>query len=114
MVQKTKKILFSPGNSREDWKILNALTEVFDFSSFKITNSIDLISCVSRISPFILYKRKIPSSFIVGNLDSLMYFHNSSSKSINNNYYISDSITRNSKIMSLCSIKFKNKFFNFF
>jgi len=57
VVQKTKKILFSPGNSRDDWKILNALIDNFGFPSFKVKTSFDLISFISDSTPFILYKR---------------------------------------------------------
>jgi NADH dehydrogenase (ubiquinone) Fe-S protein 1 len=112
IVQKTKKALFSPGNSRDDWKVLNALSEVFGFSLFKIGGSIDLISYISRITPFILYKRNY-SKFYTSNLSNSTYFHNSSSKSIANSYYLSDNISRNSKIMSLCAVKFRGKSFNF-
>jgi NADH dehydrogenase (ubiquinone) Fe-S protein 1 len=113
IVQKTKKALFSPGNSRDDWKVLNALSEVFSFNLSKIDGSIDLISCISRITPFILYKRNF-SKFYFSGLKDFIYFHNSSSKSVINNYYLSDNISRNSKIMSLCSVKFRGKSFNFF
>jgi NADH dehydrogenase (ubiquinone) Fe-S protein 1 len=112
IVQKTKKALFSPGNSRDDWKVLNALSEVFGFNLFKVDGSIDLISYISRITPFILYKRNY-SKFYVSNLENSIYLHNSSSKSIINSYYLSDNISRNSKIMSLCSVKFRGKSFNF-
>jgi hypothetical protein len=114
MVQKTKKALFNPGNSRDDWKVLNALLEIFNSNSSRINGSIDLISYIARVTPFVLYKRKLPFSFNLHKMNVFVYFHNFSSKSISNNYYLSDNITRNSKIMSLCSIKFKNKFFNFF
>jgi NADH dehydrogenase/NADH:ubiquinone oxidoreductase subunit G len=112
IVQKTKKALFSPGNSRDDWKVLNALSEVFGFNLFKVDASIDLISYISRITPFILYKRNY-SKFYVPNLWNFTYLHNSTSKSIINSYYLSDNISRNSKIMSLCSVKFRGKSFNF-
>jgi NADH dehydrogenase/NADH:ubiquinone oxidoreductase subunit G len=112
-VQKTKKALFSVGGSRDDWKILNALSEVFNFNSFTIKGSVDLISYISKITPFILYNRKLPNSLNFFSV-RVSYFHNSLPKSMVNNYYLSDSFSRNSKIMSLCSVKFKNKFFNFF
>ena len=112
IVQKTKKALFSPGNSRDDWKVLNALSEVFGFNLFKVDASIDLISYISRITPFILYKRNY-SKFYVPDLGNFTYLHNSPSKSIINSYYLSDNISRNSKIMSLCSVKFRGKSFNF-
>lgn len=112
IVQKTKKILFNPGNSRDDWKILNALIDNLGFS-FKVTSSFDLISFLSEITPFILYKRS-NSALTYLNLYETSVYHFFNYFSVNNNYYISDSITRNSKIMSLCSSKFKTKKYNFF
>jgi hypothetical protein len=94
--------------------VLNALSEVFDYNiSKRINDSMDLISQISRSTPFILYNRKpaVFNHFL--KIINLVYFHNSPSKSIVNSYYLSDSITRNSKIMSLCSTKFRSKFFNF-
>jgi hypothetical protein len=113
MVQKTKRALFSVGSSRDDWKVLNALSEVFNFNSFRVSSSVDLISYISRITPFILYSRKLPSSIYFTSF-WFSYFHNSLPRSIINNYYLNDNFSRNSKIMSLCSVKFKSKFFNFF
>jgi NADH dehydrogenase (ubiquinone) Fe-S protein 1 len=113
IVQKTKKALFSVGSSRDDWKVLNALSEVFSFNSFRINGSVDLISYISRITPFILYNRKLPNPLYFSSARA-SHFHNSLFKSVVNNYYLSDSFSKNSKIMSLCSVKFKNKFFNFF
>lgn len=112
IVQKTKKILFSPGNSRDDWKILNALIDNFGFSYFKVRNSFDLVSFLSESTPFILYKRSF-SFKCFGFYEQLVY-HFFNYFSVNNNYYIYDSITRNSKIMSLCFNKFKMKGYNFF
>lgn len=112
IVQKTKKILFNPGNSRDDWKILNALIDNFGFSYFKIGTSFDLISFLTESTPFILYKRS--SVFKFFGFYQQSFYHIFTYFSINNNYYISDSITRNSKIMSLCFSKFKTKDYNFF
>jgi len=112
IVQKTKKVLFNPGNSRDDWKILNALIDNFGFSYFKIGTSFDLISFLTESTPFILYKRS--SVFKFFGFYKQSFYHIFTYFSINNNYYISDSITRNSKIMSLCFSKFKTKDYNFF
>lgn len=118
VVQKSKKVLFNPGNSRDDWKILNSLVEVFGFSSFKVANSFELLSFISSTSPFVLYKGNgisVFSSFFPNNLLlSSTYCHLKNFTSTNNNYYLNDSITRNSKVMSLCATKFKSKNYNFF
>lgn len=118
VVQKSKKVLFNPGNSRDDWKILNSLVEVFGFSSFKVANSFELLSFISSTSPFVLYKGNgisVFSSFFANNLLlSSTYCHLKNLTSTNNNYYLNDSITRNSKVMSLCATKFKSKNYNFF
>lgn len=111
VVQKTKKVLFNPGNSRDDWKILNALIDSFSFSSFKVSSSLDLMSFISKVTPFVLYKRTSPSIHFSA---SRFNYHISTYFSVNNNYYLYDSITRNSKIMSLCNSKFKTKRYNFF
>lgn len=112
VVQRTKKVLFSPGNSRDDWKILNALIDSFSFSSFRVRTSFDLISFISDSTPFILYKRSSAPKRVYFYEKSFYHFFNY--VSLNNNYYIYDSITRNSKIMSLCSTKFRMKNYNFF
>lgn len=113
IVQKTKKALFNPGNSRDDWKILNALSTVFGFGSINIKNSFDLVSLISEVSPFVLYKRSSAGlDFRAAPLNST-YYHFFSYFSIHNNYYLYDSISRNSRIMSLCFNRFKSKAYNF-
>jgi hypothetical protein len=91
---------------------LNALIDNFGFSYFKVGTSFDLISFVSETTPFILYKRS-PTFMHFGIYGQLIY-HFFNYFSVNNNYYLYDSITRNSKIMSLCFNKFKAKGYNFF
>lgn len=113
MVQKTKKILFNAGNSRDDWKISNAFIEVLGFSNFRVNGSFDVVSLISRVTPFVLYRRNNKQSFLL-TTTLQEFFHFIGLFSFFNNFYISDSITRNSKIMSLCSTKFKLKSYNFF
>jgi hypothetical protein len=113
MVQKTKKILFNAGNSRDDWKISNAFIEVLGFSNFRVNGSFDVVSLISRVTPFVLYRRNNKQSFLLTTTFQ-EFFHFIGLFSFFNNFYISDSITRNSKIMSLCSTKFKLKSYNFF
>jgi NADH dehydrogenase (ubiquinone) Fe-S protein 1 len=112
MVQKTKKVLFSVGDSRDDWKIINALIEVLGFSTLGIANSSSLFSLISKISPFVLYKR-LNSSVALANSYPFDNFFMKSFASKVNNFYLADVITRNSKIMSLSFNKFSTKNYNF-
>jgi hypothetical protein len=78
-----------------------------------VSTSFDVISSVSNYTPFVLYKRKniyIQPSFLTASFT----YHFFNSFSSNNNYYLYDSISRNSKIMSLCHNKFRTKSYNFF
>jgi len=112
MVQKTKKVLFSVGDSRDDWKIVNALIEVLGFSTFHVKDSVGLLFSITKASPFILYRRSNNlSSFVSYNSYNYFYIKNFTSKA--NNFYLSDVITRNSKVMSLCFNKFSIKGYNF-
>lgn len=113
MFQKTKKILFNVGNSRDDWKIVNALIQFMGFDKFSLGNSFELISLISKLSPFVLYKN---SSKIVNPIfyNQFINFFYGSIVSKFNNFYLSNSITRNSKIMSLSHARFKSKSYNFF
>lgn len=112
MVQRTKKVLFSVGDSRDDWKIINALIEVLGFSAFRINNSAGLFSLIARISPFILYRR-LNDSVLIKNYPLFNNFFIKNFVSRLNNFYLTDVITKNSKVMSLCFNKFSTKSYNF-
>ncbi len=112
MAQKSKKVLFSAGDSRDDWKIINALIEVLGFSTLRIANSSNLFSLISKISPFVLYKR-LNSSVALANSHLFDNFFMKGFISKVNNFYLTDVITRNSKIMSLSFNKFSTKNYNF-
>lgn len=114
IVQKTKRVLFSVGNSRDDWKIINAFIEVIGLTSLNIKSSFDLVNLISKLSPFILYKRVNFNLLDFTESKGKYFFHFVNFTSFLNNFYVGDSITRNSKIMSLCSTKFKFKGYNFF
>ena len=113
MVQKTKKILFGVGESRDDWKILNAFFEVSGLLTKNfIKNSFDLVTNISKFSPFLLYRLDRRSIF-TNILNRFSFAHNTVIFSEFNNFYLSDSITRNSKVMSLSFKKFRVKDYNF-
>jgi len=109
ILQNTKKILNTFGNSRDDWKILNAFSI---FSKFKINflNSFDIFNNILRLTPIII---STPQNFVISKFTKVFIF-NVSIPSLQNNFYLSDGISKNSKIMSFCSSSFKSVKFNFF
>jgi predicted molibdopterin-dependent oxidoreductase YjgC len=115
-IQKTKKVLFNVGNSRDDWKIINAIVHFLGFDNIKISTTFDIISSISKTTPFILYKNSKVNFNLFNkkkeSQTSIFYYNNV--KSTVNNFYLSNSITRNSKIMSLSYSRFKSKNYNFF
>jgi NADH dehydrogenase (ubiquinone) Fe-S protein 1 len=111
LVQKTKKVIFNVGNSRDDWKIFTALGHFFGFTSSFPQSSVDLVNYISKTSPNVLFNFGKPH-LIISYFQKIIHF--SQFKSRLNNFYLSDSITRNSKIMSLCSTRFKSLSYNFF
>jgi predicted molibdopterin-dependent oxidoreductase YjgC len=114
LLQKTKKVLFSVGNSRDDWKIINALIHFLGVSKFNLNTSFELISAISKFSPFVLYKNSnIAFNFLIYKNSLINFFYGTLSSRFNN-FYLSNSITRNSKIMSISYTRFKLKSYNFF
>jgi NADH dehydrogenase/NADH:ubiquinone oxidoreductase subunit G len=114
VLQKTKKVLFNVGNSRDDWKILNALTQFLGFDGLKLNTSFELISLISKSSPFLLYKNPRYNFNFQIKFPHLSNFFYTNLKSFLNNFYLGNSITRNSKVMSLSHARFKRKDYNFF
>ena len=112
IVQKTKKVLFNVGDSRNDWSVVNALTFILKKSFSVYPNSTSVIEGASKTLPFILHIRPKNSSLTNLIIKNFMYFNNFVCDA--SNFYLSNSITRNSKIMSLCFNKFKIKNYNFF
>jgi hypothetical protein len=85
------------------------------FDKFTLTSSFELISLISKSSPFVLYKNSsLTFNFSFYNPNQFNNFVFSSITSRFNNFYLGNSITRNSKIMSLSYARFKSKNYNFF
>lgn len=77
-------------------------------SLFKVDQSID------KISPFFLKNDKHTFIWNNSNFNIVSNVFMSPFVSIHNNYYITDTISRMSKLLSVCSTKFKVKNYNFF
>jgi NADH-quinone oxidoreductase chain G len=111
-VQQTKLVQVSPGDSREDWKILRALSEILNIPLSY--NSLDELRLkIIEINP--IYNHV---DILLNNNNSHNHnlFHKSGELSIErnpfqpiiNNFYMTDSITRSSKIMLDCSKAFNS------
>lgn len=108
-LQNTKKVLNSFENCRDDWKILSAFS-IFVDGKINFFNSFDLVSGISRLTPCIF---NVNQNFIVLSFFKI-FIQNILIPSSINNFYLSDIISKNSKIMSFCSSSFKSARFNFF
>ena len=108
-VQKTSRALFSVGQSRKDWIILSAIKSIaFNSGDYKKNNILDGIGSISPLS-----KNSFNMYHFFFNNRKFTSLNLTSTKSILNNYYISDSISKNSRIMSLCSNVLKSIKYNF-
>jgi NADH dehydrogenase (ubiquinone) Fe-S protein 1 len=110
LVQKTKKVLSKQFFVRADWEILNMVSEVLKLP-IKILNYnslIEKIRVISSLSKFSVY------GIVYANKSLLFPTSNFVLNSTTGSYYTSDIISRASKTMALCGIKFKNKASNFF
>ena len=110
--QLTKSVFVPPGESREDWKIIRALSEVIGVP-LNYSNTLEIRKRLEEVAPHLVKLNTIQSSDF-----SLSLFNSYSIKNINkdiskdklktlfrnniDNYYATDSISRNSQIMAKC------------
>ena len=109
IVQKTKKVLFNVGDSRSDWQIIHALSSILNLNSENVHKNI--LQSMAKYTPLMFCKKKVFCHDGALLKKTFIFYNNVRSKI--NNYYLSDSISKNSKIMSLCANKFKSKHYNF-
>jgi NADH dehydrogenase (ubiquinone) Fe-S protein 1 len=105
LIQRTTKILPSYLNARSDWEILNFVSEVLNLT-LNLSKHQDVIFLLKKISPLANLSN---FNFAVSNNKYLTKLFNYPFNSISNTYYLSDIISRASKTMALCQLKFKAK-----
>ncbi len=109
LIQKNKKVLISLGNSRDDWKIINALAEILNLN-LNIKNTLSIFKNLADISPFFFNNKNNNLFLLLNNKNFYIYNIIFISKI---NYYYNDTFSRMSKTLTLCSTKFKLKNYNF-
>lgn len=110
IIQKNQKIFNSLGNSRDDWKIIYALSEILNIN-LGLKNSLIIFKKLTKNSPFFFNNLK-NNIFIPLNINNYYFIFNNIFVS-KINYYYNDLFSRVSKTLTLCSIKFKIKNYNF-
>jgi NADH-quinone oxidoreductase subunit G len=100
-------------NIRTDWRIFKAISSYLELVNvININSFLDLIYRCSEVLP--LYKngsREDLKGFL--NFNNQVRIYNTLGYSFFINYYISDVVSRSSKVMSLAGVRFKNYYMNF-
>lgn len=108
-IQQTNIATLAPGESREDYKILQAIEEsLFQINynlgrkksvSNLLNNFIPLSNCYKNVSVFYFLHYSFVCNFVITFLPSSLY----------NNFYVTNYISKVSPIMAKCSSKLLNK-----
>nr|AGH24330.1 NADH dehydrogenase subunit 11 [Reclinomonas americana ATCC 50283] len=108
-VQNTKSAFYAPGNAREDWKIIRALSEVLN-NKLPYNTIEDIHSKFMKIAPHLLKIDIIEKSNIIiknKSLDFKGVIKNTVLKPLVENFYLTNAICRSSQIMAKCSSLYK-------
>ena len=114
--QSTKLALNPPGEAREDWKILRALSEVLDIK-LPYNSSKEILGRLHDIAPHLrnlgkINKNTISTEVLLKDLKSVkptdIKLYNTPFSSYIQDYYQTNSISRSSQIMAQCSLHKKN------
>jgi NADH-quinone oxidoreductase subunit G len=99
---------------RTDWRIFKALSLYFSSEfSYKIERFKDFHKLIIKYLPSWEKGVLISLSLFLEDSFSLFRFWNIPILSLYTNYFMTDQVSRSSKVMSLTLLKFKNNFFNF-
>ncbi len=102
--QISNQVKFPLDGIQHSWDFLNKLSKLFNLSVF--SNLIDLREKMILNHQHLGYINEIKFSKINKNKYSKLKFSNEEIKSNILNFYMTDSVSRNSKIMSECSLAF--------
>ncbi len=121
IIQKSNLVVTPPIQSRLDWKIIRMISILFD-KDIQFNNIKEIHKILDKFSPNIMNsinKYELNSKFNIryelNKRNKLVSFLNLNPfKSLNPNFYITNSIERSSKIMNQCFTSLNNKSNNFF
>lgn len=105
-VQKSKRVVFPPGQSKEDWKIISELSGLVGNESFKSVD--ELYSALEKVNPIFknndtVIKNEWPSSKDLPKISSLQKESLAADKF---NFYFTDPVSRLSKTLQKCNEEF--------
>jgi NADH-quinone oxidoreductase subunit G len=114
-IQNTKLIFYPPGQAKEDYKIIYSLAEILSLN-FNFNNNFNLKNRFLEICPFFNFLNILITSFNLFIINKWLFFHSNFHKLFYNfsffiiftNFYCTDSISRASKLMNICTIYNKN------
>lgn len=119
--QSTKLALSPPGEAREDWKIIRALSEILNIS-LNYNTSKDVLNRLYEIAPHLKNTGKLSTNAISSQLllerlsqtksEDIKVYTTPFSSYISD-YYQTNSISRSSQIMAKCSLHKKNKSYTY-
>lgn len=107
-VQQTHSAFFAPGDAREDWRIIRALSEVVG-NTLPYNTTADIKNRFSIVAPHLLHLGSILNKKEMVNWEKISYTNQNEViedvpfKSYINNYYLTNTISRASQIMAKCS-----------
>jgi NADH dehydrogenase (ubiquinone) Fe-S protein 1 len=113
--QETNPVFKGQGLTREDWKILRALSEVIPFmETLPYDTQDELRSKLYSLSPSFASKGSVQEKVFSGVVENLppcfMYNkHYGLGNIVVPDFYMTNAITRNSKVMAECSFTYGNK-----
>lgn len=111
--QKTKMAFYPPGDSRDDWKVIRALSE-FVGINLPYSNAEELKERILQLNPHHLtgnqeFDLSISSFKNIDNISGIKVLPQAI-----DNFYMTDSITRASQIMAKCSKKTSSNYIRYY
>ena len=102
-LQKTKKAHAGKKESRQDWKIFTALLQYLNYD-VKITNQKTLMKTFENNYKFLLTKKYVKETILINSNLETNYKNNYVSKPNIRDFYVTDILTKNSRIMNKTSL----------
>lgn len=108
--QQSTFILIPENTIKNDWKILKALSDFLSLSIYYVKR-LDIIRKLELLLPVFWFISQYKLTYL-NNYNKSLFLYNVPLLNFFGNYYLTNTITRSSLIMSLCALRFK--IINFF